>query len=107
MQDRHETSWLHLLECKEGLTFIINILLVILIQCIDFNQEKVNWFTADAFCDYHGMHLMSFPLDDPGNKDQTVIQFMTCKIRNNCRPRSNRVTIFFSCLFSWHLDISK
>jgi hypothetical protein len=39
----------------------------------------VNWFTADAFCDYHGMHLISFPF---GNLDeyQTVKTLMTGKI---------------------------
>ncbi|KAI9562609.1 hypothetical protein GHT06_010063 [Daphnia sinensis] len=36
--------------------------------CWSTAEVKVNWFTANAFCDYHGMHLISFPSNVVGDK---------------------------------------
>jgi hypothetical protein len=41
----------------------------------------VNWFTADAFCDYYGMNLISFPIKDL-LEDETIDGFMTRKLCN-------------------------
>lgn len=36
--------------------------------CWSTAEVKVNWFTANAFCDYHGMHLISFRSNIVGDK---------------------------------------
>ncbi|EFX67862.1 hypothetical protein DAPPUDRAFT_330677 [Daphnia pulex] len=62
--------------------------------CWSSKKEKVNWFTADAFCDYHGMHLISFPFGNL-DEDQTVKTLMTAGIWTSANDFiTRRVWIF-------------
>lgn len=81
--------------------FASSIFFLILITFFGFNQEKVNWFTADAFCDYHGMHLISFPF---AFEDQ-IIDELTGKLEIAGKDLTSLKVV--ACSFSWHLDVSK